>query len=237
MPAFVDPPAPTQPGGALDADIVDRRPTDAIWQDNVLTFVSTVGCDPAGGGAENRDCARVTQVNTSTATPTRVQDMLVGTTGKDTWYAGIGQSSSGILHVVYTQSGSTEGMSSYDRYQLPSDAIHTLSAPRLIASGAAVSYTGVRWGDFVGVAQDPRDTNAVWQGNQYTKSDGSLGHARQPAPDGRRDVRRRSRRSALLDSRVNLGTTGPFTVERPQDDRHRRPPRHPRTTPSRSPAT
>ena len=174
VPPFVDPPAPIQPGGALDANIIDRRPTDAVWQDNVLTFTSTIGCDPAGGAAgENRNCARVTEINTSTATPTRVQDMLVATTGKDTWYPGVGVSQSGILHVVYTESSSAQGMTSIDRYQLPSDGANKLSAPVTLASGGALSYPGDRWGDFVGVAQDPRDTNAVWQGNQYTASPGN----------------------------------------------------------------
>jgi hypothetical protein len=174
VPPFVDPPVPVQPGGALDANIIDRRPTDAVWQDNVLTFASTTGCDPAGGAAgENRNCARVTQINTSTATPTRVQDMLVATTAKDTWYPGVGVSQSGILHVVYTESSSSQGMTSEDRYQLPSDAKQTLSAPVTLASGAALNYPGDRWGDFVGVAQDPRDTNAVWQGNEYTASPGN----------------------------------------------------------------
>jgi hypothetical protein len=176
VPPFVDPPAPKQPGGTLAATIVDRRPTDAIWQNNVLTFASTIGCDPAGGTVgENRDCARVTQLNTAAATPTRRQDMLVATTAKDTWYPGIGQSSSGILHVVYTQSSDapSEGMSSYDRYQRPADAVHKLSTAVKLANGGTVAYGGDRWGDFVGVAQDPRDTNAVWQGNQYTHTGGT----------------------------------------------------------------
>ena len=44
VPGFVDPPVPKQPGSsALDPGIIDRRPTDAIWQDNILSFVSTVG--------------------------------------------------------------------------------------------------------------------------------------------------------------------------------------------------
>jgi hypothetical protein len=172
---FADPPAPVQPGGALPSNIIDRRPTDAIWQSNVLTFASTYPCDPVGGGAETRDCARVTQLNTSTGTPSLVQDMLIATSGKDSWYPGIGQSQSGTLHVVYTQSSSTEAMSSVDRYQLPSDAVNTLSTPVETADGGATHYNGVRWGDFVGVAQDPRDRNAVWQGNQYTKSDGTWG--------------------------------------------------------------
>ena len=218
VPGFVDPPVPIQPGGALDPDILDRRPTDAIWQDNVLTVVSTTGCDPAGAPVETRDCARVTQLKTSTATPTRVQDMLIGTSNRDTWYPGAGISQSGILHVVYTQSGSTptaQGMTSIDRYQLPSDAKHTLSAPVTLASGGVLAYTGKRWGDFVGVAQDPRDTNAVWQGNQYTASPGgwstkvselqTAGATFKPIAPVR-----------VLDSRVNLGTTGPFTANVPK---------------------
>jgi len=213
--AFRDPPTPDDPGGAFPAGIVDRRPTDAIWQDNVLTFASTYPCDPAGGGSENRDCARVTQLRTSTATPALVQDMLIGTTGKDTWYPGIGQSQNGILHVVYSQSSSTEGMSSYDRYQLHSDAVNTLSNPREIVDGGTFDYGGTQWGHYVGVAQDPRDTNAVWQGNQHTRSNGTWGtrvSELQTAGStfvGIAPVR-------LLDSRFNVGTTGPFTASVPK---------------------
>ena len=102
-------------------------------------------------------------------------------------------------------------MSSFDRYQLPSDAVNKLSAAREIANGGAVDYTGTEWGDYVGVAQDPRDTNAVWQGNQYTKSNGTWGtrvSELQTAGStfvGIAPVR-------LLDSRFNIGTTGPFTA-------------------------
>jgi len=217
VPGFVDPPVPIQPGGgALDPGIIDRRPTDAIWQDNVLTVASTTGCIPTGG-AVKRDCARVTQLKTSTATPTRVQDMLVAANNKDTWYPGVGVSQSGILHVVYTESSSTQGMSSIDRYQLPSDAKHKLSAPVLLASGGSLAYPGKRWGDFVGVAQDPRDMNAVWQGNQYTASPGNwstkvselqtAGATYVPVTPVR-----------LLDSRpgFNIGLTGAFHANIPR---------------------
>jgi hypothetical protein len=215
--AFEDPPRPIQPATSVfPVGTVDRRPTDAIWQDNVLTFASTFPCDPAGGNVgENRDCARVTQLDTSTATPSLVQDMLIGTTGNDTWYPGIGQSQSGILHVVYTRSSATEGMSSFDRYQLPSDSVNEMSAAREIANGGAVHYAGTEWGHYVGVAQDPRDTNAVWQGNQYTKSDGTWGtrvSELQTAGStfvGIAPVR-------LLDSRFNIGTVGPFTSSVPK---------------------
>jgi hypothetical protein len=213
---FEDPPRPIQPGSVFPVGTVDRRPTDATWQDNVLTFASTYPCDPAGGNVgENRDCARVTQLDTSTATPSLVQDMLIGTTGKDTWYPGIGVSQSGILHAVYTVSSATEGMSSFDRYQLPSDSVNRMSAAREIANGGAVAYTGTDWGHYVGVAQDPRDTNAVWQGNQYTKSDGTWAtRVSELQTEGSTFVGIPPVR--LLDSRFNIGTVGPFTSSVPK---------------------
>jgi hypothetical protein len=199
---FEEPPLVQQPGTELPDDAVDRRPTDAIWQDNVLTFASTYPCS-------GRACGRVTQLNTGPATPTLRQDMLAASTNEDVFYPGIGQSQSGTLHVVYTESSAGQGHTSVDRYQLPSDAINTLSAARVIASGGAVSYTGQAWGRVVGVAQDPRDTNAVWQGNQYTNGSGewatrvselqTAGSTFVPIDPVR-----------LLDSRSNNGTTGPF---------------------------
>ncbi|HET9520553.1 MAG TPA: hypothetical protein VFO73_05890, partial [Candidatus Limnocylindrales bacterium] len=171
VPPFESPPAPVQPGGTLPS-AVTRHPTHAIWQDDVLTFAATYPCNPGSG---TRACARVTQLDTTTPTPTRIQDMLIGTNGKDTWMPGVAQSQNGTLHAVFTQSSSTGGMSSYTRYQLPSDALNTLSDSVELADGGANHYDGTRWGDFTLPAQDPRDSNAVWQGNQYTKSDGSWG--------------------------------------------------------------
>jgi hypothetical protein len=136
--------------------------------------------------------------------------MLVVSSGEDTWYPGVGQSQSGTLHVVYSQSSGAEGLSSYDRYQLASDAINTLSAPREIADGAAVAYGGELWGRYTGVAQDPRDTNAVWQGDQYTKSDGTWAtRVSQLQTAGSTFVPIAPVR--LLDSRFNNGTTGAFS--------------------------
>ncbi|HEX7222723.1 MAG TPA: hypothetical protein VF231_05710 [Candidatus Limnocylindrales bacterium] len=206
---FIDPPTPQQPGTDLPAGAVDRRPTDAIWQNSVLTFPSTYPCDPAGGASETRACGRVTQLNTGSAVPTRRQDMLIAVNGKDVFYPGVAQSQTGTLHAVYTESSATQGHTSVDRYQLVSDSVHTLSDPVVIASGGAVSYGGQAWGRSVGLAQDPRDTNAVWQGNQYTNASGdwatrvselqTLGSTFVPLAPVR-----------LLDSRFGNGTSGAF---------------------------
>ena len=213
--AFRDPPTPVQPGGPLASGIVDRRPTDAVWQDNKLTFASTFPCDPPGGATETRACGRVTQIGTVPATPYRVQDMIVSSSGVDVWFPGIGVSQSGTLHVVYTRSSATEGMSSYDRYQLASDAPYTLSPSLELANGGGTTYTGDRWGDFVGVAQDPRDTNAVWQANQYTRSGGDWGtRVSQLQTAGSTFVPISPVR--VLDSRTGNGLSGKFVANVPR---------------------
>ena len=57
--SWLDPPQPIQPGGAIGPDIVDSRPTDALWQNDRLVFVSTYPC-----GTGPRDCVRVTELDT-----------------------------------------------------------------------------------------------------------------------------------------------------------------------------
>ena len=209
---FEEPPTPIDPGGPVESGgipAVDRRPTDAIWQDNVLTMASTYPCDPPGGAAQVRACARVTQIQTS-PTIGPVQDMLIGVDGLDVWYPGIGQSQTGALHVVYSRSGASQGIRSMHQYQVAGGPIHQLSAAVTLAFDSTnTAYAGGRWGDYAGVAQDPKDTNAVWQGNQYTKADGTWGtRVSEIQTAGAVFVPIEPVR--LLDSRVGNGTSGAF---------------------------
>lgn len=169
---FLVPPPPTQPGPVTIADAVDHRPTDAIWQNNLLSFVSTYPCTPTGD-TMTRDCVRVSQLDTTGVTaindPSLAQDFLIAENGKDSYMGGVGMAGNGTLHVVWTRSSATAGdfPSSYAAYQLPTDAANTISPKELLQAGTGV-YTGSRWGDYVGVAQDPLVPSAVWQGNQYS---------------------------------------------------------------------
>ena len=170
---FVDPPPPIQPGGvAIVTTLIDSRPTDAIWQSNKLTWVSTNGCVPTGD-VSTRDCVRVTQIDTSPATmtvpPAPVQDFLIGRTNTYNYVGGIGQAIDGTLHVVWTRSSTTRYPSSYTAYQMRSDPDNSLSIPALLKSGVNPAFSGNnRWGGYTGVAQDPQVPNAVWQGNLYS---------------------------------------------------------------------
>jgi hypothetical protein len=170
---FALPPPPQQPGApATIVDAVDARPTDAVWKDNKLAFVSTRPCDPVGGGAETRDCVRVTELNTSNqASPSKVQDFVVGDTGFDSYMGGVGYALNDDMHVVWTRSTNTDGAenypASYGAYQSSTAANKTLSPETRLSDGTG-PYPGTRWGDYVGVAQDPQVVNAVWEGNQFS---------------------------------------------------------------------
>ena len=82
---------------------------------------------------------------------------------------GIGYALNDDLHVVYTRSSAAAGQypSSYGAYQSAKAANNSLSTRGLLSAGTG-NYPGTRWGDYVGVAQDPQVPNAVWQGNEYS---------------------------------------------------------------------
>ncbi len=178
--AWVNPPPPQQPGPDpydIVTEKIDSRPTDAVWQGGRLAFVSTHGCTPLGDTVM-RDCVRVTEINTSAADadtpPTLNQDFLIAENVRDSYFGGVGFALDGTLHAAWTRSSAAPGdyPSSATAYQLRSDADNTISATEVLVPGADF-YQGVRWGDYVGVAQDPQVPNAVWQGNQYAAADGT----------------------------------------------------------------
>jgi hypothetical protein len=213
---FLDPIPPRQPGGTVTSHI-DSRPTDAIWQNNLLTFVSTQACTPTGD-TEARDCVRVSQLNTSTATPSLAQDFLIAVTGADSYHGGIGMSSNGGLFVVWTRSSGTAGAypSSYGAYHLPGDAPNSISPAELLAAGQA-SHIGGRWGDYVGVAQDPQDRNAVWQANEYSSSDARWGTLISQLKTAAADATFVPLNPArLLDTRNGTGLAGKFNAGVPR---------------------
>jgi hypothetical protein len=161
---FGTPPAPRQPGPATIANAVDFRPTDALWQNGRLVTVATTDCVPPVDST-TRACIRVSELVTEPVS--RRQDFLLAHLGSDLYHGGIGLSMNGALHVTYTRSSLTENPSTYASYQLPSDATEAVSPAELLRAGTA-AYSGARWGDYTGVAQDPQDPNGVWQTNEVS---------------------------------------------------------------------
>ena len=95
------------------------------------------------------------------------QDFLVQESGKDLFMGGIGLAGNGTLHVAWTRSSASDDPSSYAAHQSIGDAANSISPAELLAAGTG-PYTGERWGDYVGVAQDPQVPSQVWNGNQYS---------------------------------------------------------------------
>jgi hypothetical protein len=169
---FALPPDPQQPvADIIGPNSIDARPTDAVWKGNKLAFVSTYPCDPIGGDPVNRDCVRVSELRTSVPTaPTKIQDFLIAEEATDLYMGGIGYALNDDLHVVWTRSSETTAdgyPSSYGAYQDAGAANNTISDRALLSAGLG-TYPGSRWGDYLGVAQDPQVPNAVWAANQYS---------------------------------------------------------------------
>jgi hypothetical protein len=167
--AFGDPPPPQQPSGTpLVPDTIERavdgRPTDALWQNGRLVWVSTIGCTPTGD--VERDCVRVSEIDTTSIQPR--QDFVIGQFGKDIFHGGIGLSLNGALHVTYTRSAVDEAPGTHAVYQLPGDATNAVSPDELVRGGTGPYTLGERWGDYTGIAQDPQDPNVVWQTNEVS---------------------------------------------------------------------
>ena len=175
--------------------------------------MSTYPCTPTGD-ATTRDCVRVSQLNTTgvsaTVHPTKVQDFLVAENGEDSFMGGVGLAGNGTLHVVWSRSSATTNdfPSSYAAYQLPTDGANTLSAKKQLQAGTA-AYIGERWGDYVGVAQDPLVPSAVWQANESSGGEWKT-WVSQLQPLGTTYVPITPVR--VLDTRVNNGLSGMFTV-------------------------
>ncbi len=167
--AFLSPPTPAGSSG-FTGTTVDSRPTDALWSGGRLWFVSTYPCVPSGDSTIH-DCVRVTTLDTSTATPTAYQDFLAGYASFDFFHGGIGLASDGTLYLVMSVSSPSTYISTYAAGQLPTDAPNTYGPLVLLKAGLA-TYGGTRWGDYVGVAQDPLNTHAVWQGDEYPDATG-----------------------------------------------------------------
>jgi hypothetical protein len=200
--SFLSPPIPLG-ATAFTANTVDPRPTDALWQNGMLWFVSTYPCSP-GGDPTTRDCVRATELATGTATPSLSQDFLAGTASYDFFMGGIGLASDRTLYLVFSVSSGSTPISTYATSQRVVDAPNSFGPLILVASGAA-TYAGTRWGDYVGVAQDPVTPNAVWQADEYPDG-GGYWTTRITQLFADRATYHALTPGRVLDTRISLGT-------------------------------
>jgi hypothetical protein len=119
------------------------------------------------------------------------------------------------LYLVFSVSSASTSISTYATAQAPEDPTNTYGPLTLLASGGA-TYAGQRWGDYVGVAQDPSNPSDVWQADEYPNSSGlwATHVSRLTRPDASGATYVPLDPTRLLDSRSGNGLSGAFKASR-----------------------
>jgi hypothetical protein len=172
FPPFAVPPPPRQsPGDTIAAAAVDERPTDAIWQNNRLYWVSTVPVSYDSGATFN-DAVAIWSATTAPTSglPTEGPAYTISAgDGIDDFMGGIGLTRSGTLVTIYSESSPAQFVS-MEANRIPNGGVP--GTPLHLDDGDA-TYPDERWGDFAGVAMDPIGSGSVWATHEVAASDGS----------------------------------------------------------------
>jgi hypothetical protein len=166
---FSLPVPPEQPGAVTIDKANDERPTDAVYRNGSLWFVAT---GDNFDGVDHWDMARYTVVattanNTAVTSATDVPGALNGT---HFFSPGVGINADGSVFVTATK---TDPTSVYPTTVVGAVLAGSGISPYVDIETSTVSYAGLRWGDYVGVAADPSGAGAVWIGHELAASDGT----------------------------------------------------------------
>ncbi len=219
VPHFVEPGRPAA-FGAGPNDVLNGRPTDALWQRGALWFVASAACTPTGDTTA-RSCVRVGAIQTS-STPTMAQDFMVAKSGFDSFSGGIGLSGTGSVAITWSQASaaSKAAISTLGSLQSAWDAPNAIRTPVTLAVGSG-TFSGGHWGESVHLAQDPLSGTDVWQAAAYTNGGGgwatSVSRLQLPAPPSVTGSTFHPLTPArLLDTREANGLSGAFGAFTPR---------------------
>jgi hypothetical protein len=167
---FAVPPAPRQLTGDTITNAADERPTDAIWQNGKLYWVSTYPWSYDGGATFNSAVVIWNVTTTASGSPVNPgAQALANGDGFDSFVGGIGLSRGGTLFTLYSQSSSTNyPYLLADQAQPGQYAISPIEVDYGDAAAASERYGG-----FAGVAMDPVGTGTVWATHQVPALDGT----------------------------------------------------------------
>ncbi len=166
------PPTPIQPGTCFDSSGNPIACTIAgdktnfqsvVVQGSDLWAVGTDGCTPQDDNT-TRDCTRLTQVDLSNGGASVVFETDVGTQGTYRYNPAVMRDVFGNLFFGFTISSSTlYATAAVDASPLPLPPVLS----RINYASGDATYTGTRWGDYSGLAQDPRDPGDVWAAEEF----------------------------------------------------------------------
>lgn len=159
VPAYAQPVAPQQPGGAAITTVIDSSVLDVVWRAGTLAASQDVG---AAGVTH----ARWYEFDVAGATPALAQSGDVDRgPGVYTFFPGIDLAPGGGLGVTFLESSPVEYMTMAVAVREAFEPADTLE-PAVIAQAGEATYVGSRAGDFSGLVADPVD-GSFWAGNEF----------------------------------------------------------------------
>jgi len=162
--ATTTPPAPRQPSGpVVQPGGINDTFLSAVWQNGTLWTSGNDGCLPVGDSTP-RSCMRLVEISTG-GTPTVAQDFDAASNGFDLYFPAVTVDSSGDLFIAFSESSvglfpTAKGVDSLAATPMTFENSITIAAGQ-------TSYSGSRWGDYSGAAQDPLDPADVWLTAEY----------------------------------------------------------------------
>ncbi len=156
-----------QLGGGQAIDVGRRTYRNAAYQDGALWTCANV----RGTGVST--FARYLKIDVGTNTA--LEDYSIGATGFYYLYPAIMVDQYNNMTMVYTRCGYTEYAGFGYTSRRDTDPAGYLSPTRFVKEGEAnyvKTYSGTRnrWGDYMGIAQDPDNRNVVWSLVEYAES-------------------------------------------------------------------
>jgi hypothetical protein len=166
---FQTAPDPRQYNGDTISNAFDERPTDAVWQNGHLWWVSTFPWSYSGGPLN--DAVVFWNANTvASGVPAEgAPQWIAPGNGIDAFSGGIGMTRGGTLVATWTQSTINDWPYLMTSQIPPGDF---LTAPRLLDYSDA-QYGQEKWGAYAGVAMDPVGSGSVWVTHELAAADGT----------------------------------------------------------------
>jgi putative cell wall-binding protein len=144
---------------------LDHAPLGLARAGTDLAAVSETQCTPSGASSP-LGCVRLSRFNAGGSA--LVEDLMIGKNGFNDVAPAVAVAGDATVHVVYDEapSGGGPGVSSWTFHRASGAPAGQVSKPALIAAGTN-TYSGHTPGGVTGIATDPSDQHAVWQGQEY----------------------------------------------------------------------
>ncbi len=161
------PPSALQSGTTTRIATNDSRLLNAIYQNAGGTqrlWTCQTSKHTWSGDSEARSVVQWYEINVPTNAV--VQQNAYGASGKYYFFPAIQTDRLRNAYVVFSRSSASEFVQARQTGRKVGDPANDLQNSALVKAGVA-SYTGGRWGDYLGICRDGGDSSVVWMYGQY----------------------------------------------------------------------